>query len=235
MINKIKYIAFLLVLISSFSLIGCSDKDSTIVSSSITKEEPEKEEAFFSYSEIPSSVKDKMLGYSMPESEPISFDTLSYLQLSYYGFDGKTHTGEMIVNKEVAAEVVEIFKELYEVKYPIEKIKLIDEYEANDDLSMKDNNTSSFCYRTIANTNVISNHGKGMAIDINPLLNPHINNSRGTVSPNTATDYIDRNQSIKGMIVENDDCYNAFIKRGWSWGGNWKNPDYQHFEKNINN
>ena len=67
------------------------------------------------------------------------------------------------------------------------------------------------------------------------LLNPHINNSRGTVSPNTATDYIDRNQSIKGMIVENDDCYNAFIKRGWSWGGNWKNPDYQHFEKNINN
>ena len=234
MLNKIKYILFLLILIN---LVGCESKEITLNDSNITKEETSNvnKEPIFSYSNIPSEVKEKMIGYSMPEDEPIKFDSLSFLKLSYYGFDDKTHIGEMIVNKEVAAEVVDIFKELYEAKYPIEKINLIDEYNADDEISMQDNNTSSFCYRTIAGTNKISNHGKGVAIDINPLYNPHVNTSTNKVSPTTATKFIDRDDIIKGMIVENDPCYNAFIKRGWTWGGYWKNPDYQHFEKNINN
>ena len=39
---------------------------------------------------------------------------------------------------------------------------------------MNDNNSSSFCYRTIKNTDIVSNHGKGLAIDINPIQNPHV-------------------------------------------------------------
>lgn len=233
MSNKIKYIAFFIILISSIGFIGCKSNEGIIDSTDKVKPISEKG-PIFSYSEISTDIKSKMLGSSMPENEPISFDNLSYLKLTYYGFDEKSHVGEMIVNKDVAAEVVEIFKELYDAKYPIEKIKLIDEYNASDELSMKDNNSSSFCYRTIAGTDVVSNHGKGVAIDINPLFNPHVNTSTNKVSPDTAYDYTNRNTVLKGMIVKGDACYNAFIKRGWSWGGNWKNPDYQHFEK-INN
>ncbi len=231
MSNKIKYIVFFLILISSIGFVGCKNKENIIIDSSdIVKTVPK--EPIFSYSEISTDIKNKMLGSSMPKNEPISFDDLSYLKLTYYGFDEKTHIGEMIVNKDVAEEVVEIFKELYMEKYPIEKIKLIDEYNASDELSMKDNNSSSFCYRTVSGTDVISNHGKGVAIDINPLYNPHVNTSTNKVSPDTAYDYVNRNTVVKGMIVKGDACYNAFIKRGWSWGGNWRNPDYQHFEKN---
>ena len=183
----------------------------------------------FSYSSIPEEIKEKILGVSMPKDEPLSFNDLSYLTLSYYDFNGNTQTGEMIVSKDVASEVIDIFKEIYESKYPIDKIKLIDEYNADDELSMNDNNSSSFCYRTIANTDIISNHGKGLAIDINPLQNPHVVND--AVSPKSALNYKDRTKIQKGMITEGDDLYNAFTKRGWTWGGHWTNPDYQHFEK----
>ncbi len=185
----------------------------------------------FKYSDIPNDIKNKMLGKSMPQNANIKFDELSYLKLTYYGFDNNTHVGEMVVNKKLAKEVVDIFKELYEKRYPIEKIKLIDEYNANDNLSMKDNNSSSFAYRTIAGTNKISNHGKGMAIDINPLQNPHVKGN--IISPPEGSPYKDRKNIRKGMIIKNDAAYNAFIKRGWKWGGEWSNPDYQHFEKVI--
>lgn len=186
----------------------------------------------FSYSNIPSSVQNKMLGLSMPLSRPISFDELSYLKVSYYGFDGKYHVGEMVVNKKVAKEVVDIFEELLDHKYPIEKIKLIDDYKADDNLSMSDNNSSSFCYRAITNGNSLSKHSLGLAIDINPVQNPYVSNNQ--VLPSNGSDYLNRNYIRKGMIVKNDVCYNAFVKRGWTWGGNWKSiKDYQHFQKNL--
>lgn len=103
-----------------------------------------------------------MLGNSIPfeYSDKIDISSLSYLQVSYIGFDNKTYIGELIVNSKISNDILEIFKELYDIKYPIEKIKLIDEYNADDELSMADNNTSCFCYRTIAGKNVISNHSK---------------------------------------------------------------------------
>lgn len=189
------------------------------------------EEPVFSYSQIPDHIKDKMIGKSMPSNEPIDFNNLSYLTLTYYGFDGKTHIGEMIVDARVGAEVVDIFKELYSAKYEIEKIRLIDEYDALDEVSMADNNSSAFCYRTIAGTNKISNHGMGLAIDINPLQNPHVIGN--TTSPKEGYVYANRNNTSMGMIQKGDAAYTAFTKRGWTWGGYWTNPDYQHFEKQL--
>ncbi|MDU2199079.1 MAG: hypothetical protein E7E21_11800, partial [Peptostreptococcaceae bacterium] len=117
MSNKIKYIVFFLILISSIGFVGCKNKENIIIDSSdIVKTVPK--EPIFSYSEISTDIKNKMLGSSMTKNEPISFDDFSYLKLTYYGFDEKTHIGEMIVNKDVAEEVVEIFKELYMEKYP---------------------------------------------------------------------------------------------------------------------
>ncbi len=189
----------------------------------------EKIEPVFMYSEIPDDIKEIMNGKSMPKSASISFEELAYIKLTHYGFDGKTYNGEMVVDKRLAAEVVDIFKELYDKKYPIEKVQLIDEYNADDNLSMNDNNSSAFCYRTIKGTNTISNHGKGMAIDINPFQNPHVIGE--TTVPAEAFLYSDRTIGDIGIIREGDDCYNAFVKRGWTWGGHWNNPDYQHFEK----
>lgn len=198
---------------------------------SVDNKEENNSENTFSYSPIPDHIRNKMLGKSMPTNEPIDFDNLSYLRLTYYDFNGNTNVGEMIVDKRVAAEVVDIFKELYDKKYPIEKIRLIDEYDAIDNASMVDNNSSAFCYRTIAGTDKISNHSLGLAIDINPLQNPHVIGN--STNPKEAFAFSDRSLNDKGMIKEGDDCYNAFVKRGWSWGGHWSNPDYQHFEKQL--
>ena len=188
---------------------------------------------FESY-EIPDYILTKMIGNSIPISnmEEIDIKDLAYLQITYWGFDEKSHIGEMIVNKKVAEEVLDIFKEIYENKYPIEKIRLIDEYGANDEESMQDNNTSAFCYRVVKNSKKLSNHSLGIAIDINPLYNPYIDGKR--IEPANAVIYKDRNINVKGIIKKGDTLYNAFIKRGWQWGGNWKTKkDYQHFEREI--
>lgn len=232
-----KHNLYAIILISFILLTTCSIKNSNknnINFNNISKDIKQKNipSEVFESSPILDTIKNKMLGKSMPYNANIDFDDLSYLKLTYYGFDGKVHLGEMVVNKEISSDVLDIFRELYENKYPIEKIKLIDEYDANDNLSMLDNNTSSFCYRTIKGSEKISNHGKGLAIDINPFQNPHVIGN--TTNPKEASYYADRSKNDVGMIKENDICYNAFIKRGFKWGGHWKNPDYQHFEKSIN-
>ena len=188
-----------------------TDNNTTTKSTSTTK-------SVFTSSKIPENILKKMIGNSIPEKSKDKVDTnqLSYLKITYWGFDEKTHVGEMIVNKNVAQEVLDIFKEVYKAKYPIEKMKLIDEYAANDEKSMADNNTSCFCYREIANTNKLSNHSYGKAIDINPLYNPYVVGK--TVSPANAKKYVDRSIVRKGTIVKGDALYNAFIKRGWTWG-----------------
>lgn len=191
-----------------------------------------KEKAVFTSSKIPDSILKRMIGKSIPEKNrnDVNTDNLRYLQITYWGFDEKSHVGEMIVSKKVAQEILEIFKDVYEKKYPIEKMKLIDDYGADDEKSMQSNNTSAFCYRVVANTKTLSKHALGTAIDINPLYNPYVVGNY--ISPSTGKKYADRSIVTKGTIKKGDALYNAFIKRGWSWGGNWKSKkDYQHFEK----
>ncbi len=232
--SKLKVI----LLISVIFLTGCTantDYIKIIVGNNKNIEKNQTSEnnssPIFKTSDISDEIKSKMQGKSMPDNSTISYEDLSYLEVSYYDFDGNIKTGDLIVNKRLASEVLDIFKELYDKKYPINKISLIDNYDADDNLSMLDNNSSGFCYRTIKGSNKVSNHGKGMAIDINPFQNPHIVN--GQSNPVEAFAYSDRNLDDTGIIRENDDCYNAFVSRGWTWGGDWRNPDYQHFEKVI--
>ncbi|MGL5652818.1 MAG: M15 family metallopeptidase [Paraclostridium sp.] len=213
--------------------IGCNKSDLKKESNDekVTKKiEKEEFKPLFEVQNIPDNIYEKMIGKSIPDKDSVDKNSLDYLKITYYGFDNKPHIGDMVVSKEVSKEVIDIFKELYENKYPIEKVSLIDNYGADDELSMSDNNTSSFCYRVVDGSKVLSNHSKGLAIDINPLINPMVKN--GVVSPKKGQDYIERNENIKGMIKKGDACYNAFTKRGWTWGGEWSNlKDYQHFEK----
>ncbi|WP_432408208.1 M15 family metallopeptidase [Wukongibacter sp. M2B1] len=187
----------------------------------------------FTHEPLPEIITNKIKGVSWKEGAPVTLDDLSYVRVTYWGFDDKEHIGELVVHKKVAEEITQIFKELYDAKFPIDKIRLIDEYEANDDLSMDDNNTSAFCFREVAESEgTLSKHSYGIAIDINPVQNPFIKGDR--VSPVDGKEYTDRENLRKGMIVKDDICYRAFKKRGWIWGGEWKTlKDYQHFQKQI--
>ena len=192
----------------------------------------------FYYENLSNEIKIKITGKSFPKEfdenyTKISYDDLKYLNVKYYDFDGKEHKdGELIVNKEVALETLKIFYELYQNKYPIKKIKLVEEYNASDELSMEDNNTSAFNYRIVENSDKLSWHCFGLAIDINPLYNPYILDNE--IYPKTALEYTDRAKNFQGKITHNDLAYQIFKKYNWLWGGDFINSkDYQHFYKNI--
>lgn len=188
----------------------------------------------FAVQTIDEGVLGRIQGISYPENAAIGTEELRYLNVMYYGFDGKTHEGELIVNQSIAEDIILIFRELYEIKYPIGQMRLIDEYGADDESSMSSNNTSAFNYRTIAGTDRLSNHGKGLAIDINPLYNPCIQEKDGETvcEPAAGMQYADRSKAFPYKIEKGDACCQIFEKYGFSWGGDWESPkDYQHFER----
>ncbi len=133
---------------------------------------------------------------------------------------------------DLVSQVISIFEQLYLLRYPIEKMRTVDQYPAAaDELSMEDNNTSAFNCRGIEGTGQWSPHAYGRAIDLNPLLNPSIDSS-GTFQPKNAAAYLDRSRTEPGLLHTGDPAIHVFTDRGWRWGGSWRNPiDYQHFER----
>lgn len=189
----------------------------------------------FTYEPIPDKIWNMMKGKSYPDDEAvrkngckISRGELFYLNVLYFGFDCEPNVGEIICNRLIAKDLCKIFKKLYDNRYMIEKIRLIDNYNADDERSMTDNNSSCFCYRNIAHTNELSLHSLGMAVDINPLYNPYIAN--GIVMPVAGEPYADRSRDFNHKIDEKDYCYKVFKSFGFHWGGSWEgSKDYQHF------
>ncbi|MCV7400421.1 M15 family metallopeptidase [Mycobacterium fragae] len=171
------------------------------------------------------------LGASWRPGCPVEPEQLRRVDVNHIGFDGQTHRGELIVHKDVAAQVITIFEQLYRLRYPISKIRAVDHYPgAADELSMEDNNTSAFNCRDLPGTNRPSQHSYGRAIDLNPLLNPSID-STGEFQPKNASAYLDRGRTDPGLLHDGDAAVRVFTDRGWGWGGYWMNPiDYQHFE-----
>lgn len=169
----------------------------------------------------------------------VSYDDLCYLNVLHYDFNGDIQTGELICNKDIAQDLVEIFYELYLNEYQIEKIRLIDEYNGDDTASMLDNNTSCFNYRVVDGTSSLSKHALGCAVDINPFYNPYVvYNKDGSgetyISPEGSEPYADRSQNFPYKIDENDLCYKLFKEHGFIWGGDWNScKDYQHFQKTV--
>ena len=167
-------------------------------------------------------------------------EDLRYIKVLHYGFDGQVLVGELMVNYLLEEDMTSIFQELFENHYQIEKMHLIDDYGADDDLSCLDNNTSCFNYRLVTGGSTLSNHATGCAIDINPVNNPYVTyDSSGEpyVVDDKAVPYLDRTNPEAGamhMITHDDLCYRLFTERGYTWGGDWSNPvDYQHFEKKV--
>lgn len=176
---------------------------------------------------------EKMQGKSYKENCTVPREELRYLHILHVGFDNNTHEGELIVNKRIAEDVLDIFKELYKAGYQIEKVRLIDEYNAQDELSMRDNNSSAFNFRYISYSTTLSKHAMGLAVDINTLYNPYIKQVDGrlNIEPANAVNYVDRNRQFPHKIDHDDLCYKLFTKHGFEWGGDWEDSkDYQHFE-----
>lgn len=188
---------------------------------------------YFKHAPISNEIYSRIYNLSYKKNCNLPLDALSYLSLLHYGFDGQVHAGEMIVNRRIADKVLLLFQELLAARYPIEKIHLIDDYNADDYVSMSDNNSSAFNYRVIDGTDILSNHSLGLAIDINPLYNPYIKSVGGNlrILPPEGSPYIDRFVHHPYMIQSDDICYQTFLKHGFTWGGDWDHcKDYQHFE-----
>ena len=179
---------------------------------------------------IPPEVEARMRGVSYPEGAEIRLEELRYLRLSYVDFDGGEQVGEMVCNKAIADDLVAIFRELYEARYPIRSIRLIDDFGGDDEASMAADNTSCFCYRKKTGMRELSKHALGLAVDINPLENPYVRPAR--VRPAGAAAFADRTKDFPHKIGKDDLCYRLFRAHGFSWGGSWRSvQDYQHFEK----
>ncbi len=193
--------------------------------------------AFANYSAtispITPNIKKRMInGGSYHQGCPVALNSLRYIKLKYIGFDGAEHNGELVVNKAVANDVVNIFKKLYGIKYPIKKMELVSNYGGSDFKSIEADNTSAFNCRFVDGTTKWSNHSYGRAIDINPIENPYVSKS-GHTSHKASKEFVPRTHAISNaVILAGDSIVKIFKSYGWRWGGDWHCcKDYQHFDK----
>lgn len=195
----------------------------------------DKLDSEFYVSNISDSLFNKIKGKSYKDNCTVPLSELRYVHVLHWNFAGRESEGELICSKKIAEKLVFIFRGLYKARYQIEKIRLVDEYGADDELSMRDNNSSCFNFRFISHTNKVSMHGAGLAVDINPLYNPYTKKAGGKdiIEPLTGAFYVDRAQNFPHKIDHSDLCYKLFISQGFEWGGDWTGvKDYQHFEFN---
>lgn len=154
-------------------------------------------------------------------------DNQVLMDVAYRGFDGEVHSGQLVVDARVVGDLQIVFTLMLLIDFPIESVVPVSEYGWDDYQSMVHNNTSAFNYRCVPGTDRLSNHSYGLAIDINPLLNPYY--SGGRVSPEGAV----YDPSVPGTLQEGHPVVELFKTLGWRWGGDWNEPDYQHFDKRL--
>ena len=192
----------------------------------------------YNISNITEEVKTRMLqADSWRESCPVHLTDLRYINVNHLDFNGETVSGEIIVHKEVADELVNIFAELYEIGYPIRQMRLVSDFNADDWASIEADNTSAFnCRPVTGNKKKWSKHAYGRAIDINPIENPYVSR-KGHISHKASWQYKKRRHrkkspADKAVLLKHDKATKIFKKYGWSWGGDWRTiKDYQHFVK----
>ena len=161
---------------------------------------------------------------------PVGLDDLRYLRMAFWGFDDRAHTGEMVVHASVADDVVEVFRQLFEARFPIEEMRLVTADELDGPPTGDGNDTAAFVCRPVRGGSRWSEHASGLAVDINPFHNPYRRGDR--VLPELASAYLDRSWVRPGMVVEGDVVVRAFDAIGWGWGGRWSSvQDAMHFSR----
>jgi hypothetical protein len=189
--------------------------------------------------EVPQTVKARMAAHR-PQGA-VAWEALRYIPMLHYTAEGRVATGEMVVHRDIAADVADIFRELYRLHYPIERMQLADAYDCDDERCMQANNTSAYCHRAVKGSTRLSKHAEGRAVDLNPLYNPCFRirrNAKGDsigyqqLQPATAGAYVRRDAPFPYKLTPADPAVKLFKKKGFRWGGDWwKKKDYQHFER----
>jgi hypothetical protein len=178
---------------------------------------------------LSSALRQTMTGVSWRPGCPVALDDLRLVRTSHWGFDGRVHVGRLIVNRDVAPEVLGVLRRLYGARFPIRRMVPVDAYGGSDFRSIEADNTSAFNCRYVDGTSRWSEHSYGRAIDVNPIENPYVTSS-GTSSHRASRPYLRRDPYRPGMAVEGGVVVRAFDAAGWGWGGRWSAArDYQHF------
>lgn len=183
----------------------------------------------FSAHRLSPAVRERITGTSWRAGCPVGLGDLRYLRIAHWGFDGRRHRGEMIVAASAVRGVRGAFRALYEARFPIRRMHLVDDYGGDDYASIEADNTSAFNCRRATGSTRWSDHAYGRAIDINPIENPYVA-SDGTTAHRASVPYLDRTRRRAGMAYRGGVLVRAFAGVGWGWGGDWSGPvDYQHF------
>jgi hypothetical protein len=171
----------------------------------------------------------RLYGSSWRPGCPVSLDELRFVRVSYVGFDGAPHQGELVINADAVRATRVAFSSMYAKRFPIRRVRLVDDYGASDYASIEADNTSSFNCRRATGATRWSQHAYGRAIDVNPIENPYVY-ADGTTTHARSRPYLDRSRRRKGMAYAGGALVRAFAKAGWGWGGTWPGPtDLQHF------
>ncbi len=170
---------------------------------------------------------------------PVDADDLRWVRLAFWGFDGRRHTGELLLHADAADEMVQVFSRLYAARFPIEEMRITRAEEIDAEPTGDGNNTGAFTCRPVHGTTYWAQHAYGLAVDVNPFQNPYIKppGAKGVpgdmLIPELAAAYLDRSRQVPGMIRPGDTVVQAFASVGWQWGGNWqKAKDFMHFSAN---
>ena len=187
--------------------------------------------AYGTITKIPEDVEKEMKKYTWDESCPVPLKYLRYLSIQYRGFDGKDHVGHLIVHVDLADDVLSVFQYLHKkYRFPIERMEPMYIFKGVDADALSSNNTSAFNCK--GDTSAFGQHSQGIAIDINPKINPYVKN--GEVFPSGSEKYLSGSALYQGKIKKDSHVYHTFINRGWRWGGDFhSSKDYHHFEKQI--
>jgi hypothetical protein len=174
---------------------------------------------------VPAGVRDRS---TWQPGCPVDIGDLRYVQLSFWGFDQRAHTGELLVHATVADDVVAVFRDLHDARFPIEEMRIVHPDELDAPPTGDGNNTTAFVCRPVRGQDHWSQHAHGLAVDINPFHNPYRKGE--LVLPELASAYTDRAHVRPGMVIEGDVATSGFDAIGWGWGGRWSSlKDWMHF------
>jgi hypothetical protein len=183
----------------------------------------------FSSRRLGPALRRRLTGSSWHRGCPVPLSGLRHLHVGYWGFDRHPHVGEMVVSTASVAPVKRAFRTLFAVRFPIRRMRLVDDYGASDYASIEADNTSAFNCRDVTGGSGWSEHAYGRAIDINPIENPYVYPG-GTTTHRASRSYVNRSHHRRGMAFPGGVLVRAFTRVGWGWGGVWPRPtDYQHF------
>lgn len=189
---------------------------------------PPDERFHSSIAEIDDATRARM-GETWQPGCPVPLEDLRLVTVSHWGFDGRNHTGELVLHHEVAADVVGVFGRLHELRFPIESLRLTTTADLHAHPTGDGNTSGAFACRAVRGGSSWSHHSYGTAVDLNPFQNPYV---RGDlVLPELASAYLDRSDVRPGMILPGDEVVAAFEAIGWEWGGTWSQPDLMHFSR----